>query len=92
MVRKLRRSGQRIHMIDRPVWSSARRWERDGFYWNTLRNLVILFAFLCGVSAATLYRVYYGRDPPTVKEPAAGASSDPLKRGAEKSLEVKKES
>ena len=63
MVKKLRRHGLAMHILPHPIYSSNRRWERDGFWTNTVRNLFILFAFLMGVSAVTLYRMYYGRDP-----------------------------
>lgn len=57
LLRKLRRLG-RVAIIDEPVRTSARRFERNGPIRNSLRNTMITALFLCGARPEFLARLY----------------------------------
>ncbi|GIX48295.1 MAG: glycosyl transferase family 2 [Candidatus Tectimicrobiota bacterium] len=57
LVRALRRRG-RLAFIAQPVCTSARRWQREGVLYTTLRNLALITLFFCGVSPHVLKRWY----------------------------------
>lgn len=57
LLRKLRRRGP-VAVIDRPVRTSARRFERHGPIRNSLRNTLITALFYCGVPPRSLARLY----------------------------------
>jgi hypothetical protein len=40
-----------------PVLTSARRWERDGWIARTVRHLVLIGLYFCGVPPARLLRL-----------------------------------
>jgi hypothetical protein len=58
--RRLRRSGK-IKLLDPPMQSSARKQMEQGAWKVTLRNLLFLILFRCGVSPQRLHRWYYAR-------------------------------
>lgn len=47
LVRALRRITS-VTMLDQALYVSARRWQRDGVFWGTVRNSVLLVAYLLG--------------------------------------------
>jgi rSAM/selenodomain-associated transferase 2 len=55
---RIRRRGDRIVFIDRPVRTSARRWEKEGLLRCTLRNWLLQFLYLLGVSPERLAKLY----------------------------------
>ena len=55
--RKLKRAG-RVVILPVPVQTSARRWEREGAVYATLRNWTLLSLYLLGVSPVRLARWY----------------------------------
>ena len=57
LVRRLSRRGKLLHS-QRPVATSARRWERDGWVRRTTLNLVVLALYFLGVHPARLAKVY----------------------------------
>jgi rSAM/selenodomain-associated transferase 2 len=59
LMRRLRRSGGRIHIIRGKVKTSARRWESEGVLYCTLRNWMLMFLYLLGVSPERLARFYH---------------------------------
>lgn len=59
-VRRLKRVGRLLHG-DLPVVTSARRWEREGWFRRSARNLWLASLFFCGVSPRTLARRYFNR-------------------------------
>eukprot|EP00903_Cladosiphon_okamuranus_P016694 g15390.t2 len=70
VVRRLRKEelagGGRIHVMDQAALCAPRRWEKHGVLRNSLQN--ICFSLLYGVgnlSADQIFRLYYGRPPPT---------------------------
>lgn len=54
LMRRIKKSGGRIHIISRCVATSPRRWEQEGILYATLRNWFLLAAYYLGVSPATL--------------------------------------
>jgi rSAM/selenodomain-associated transferase 2 len=59
--RRLRRSG-RIRLVDPPIRSCAQKQIEQGAWTTTLRNLLFLVLFRCGVRAERLHAWYYGLD------------------------------
>ena len=57
LVKGMRRLG-RIQILDQPVITSSRRWEKEGWIRTTFRNLCLLFLYHLGVSPERLYRFY----------------------------------
>ncbi len=57
MVRAVRRLGK-LKIIEAAVSTSARRWEKEGWLKVSLRNQILLFSYLAGVSPERLYRFY----------------------------------
>lgn len=55
---RLRRAGQRIHILPDRVRTSPRRWERDGVLFGTLRNWTLVTLYALGVSPDRLVRFY----------------------------------
>ena len=56
-VRRLRRLGPLVLLAPRAV-TSARRWERDGALFTTVRNNALVLLFLAGVSPRRLAAIY----------------------------------
>lgn len=56
-IRALRRRGN-LALIDVPVRTSARRWERENPLYTMLRNWVLVMLYSAGVAPATLVRWY----------------------------------
>ena len=57
LVQALRRRG-RLVLLPQAVATSGRRWQRDGVLYTTLRNIVLMTLYFCGVQPATLKRWY----------------------------------
>ena len=58
LMRRLKRSGGRIAVLPARVSTSARRWEREGVLFTTLRNWALVSLFLLGVDPCRLARWY----------------------------------
>ena len=58
--RRLRRMGSAV-LLDPPLWSSPRRFRRQGNWRTTLLNVTFIGLFYLGVDPCTLHRWYYGR-------------------------------
>jgi len=56
LVRRLRARG-RLFRSPLPVVTSARRWERDGWIRRTVRHLVLIVLYFCGVAPSRLMRL-----------------------------------
>ena len=54
IMRRIKKSGGRIHIISRCVATSPRRWEQEGILYTTLRNWFLLAAYYLGVSPTKL--------------------------------------
>ena len=58
LMRRVRQSGGKIHIIARKVKTSARRWEKEGVVYCTLRNWLLVLLYLLGVSPEYMARFY----------------------------------
>jgi rSAM/selenodomain-associated transferase 2 len=56
LVRRLRSRG-RLFRSPLPAVTSARRWERDGWISRTIRHLVLIVLYFCGVTPRRLMRL-----------------------------------
>ena len=63
-VRRLKRRGRMRHLTI-GLLTSARRWEREGWWRRSAANLMTLAAYFAGVSPARLARGYYRGTPPS---------------------------
>lgn len=59
LMRRVRRSGGKIHIMRDKVKTSARRWEKEGVFYCTLRNWILTLLYLLGVSPERLARFYH---------------------------------
>ena len=57
LVQALRRRGH-LTLLPQAVATSGRRWQRDGVLFTTLRNIVLMTLYFCGVRPTTLKRWY----------------------------------
>lgn len=57
LVQALRRRG-RLIILPQAVATSGRRWQRDGVLFTTVRNIVLMTLYFCGVQPVTLKRWY----------------------------------
>jgi rSAM/selenodomain-associated transferase 2 len=58
LMRRIRRAGHRIVLLPDRVSTSARRWEKDGICFTSIRNLIISNLYYLGVSPKRLNRYY----------------------------------
>lgn len=58
LMQRIKKAGYRIAIINKPVTTSARRWQKEGIMWATLRNWVLISLYLAGVSPKILARYY----------------------------------
>lgn len=68
-VRRMKKTG-RVVIMETAALTSARRWERDGALWGTLRNWILMALYFAGVSPVTL-SAWYPPPPP----PSSGSGS-----------------
>jgi rSAM/selenodomain-associated transferase 2 len=58
LMRRIKRKGWKINIFREPVLTSARRWEKEGLVFGTLRNWSLMTLYLCGVAPERLARFY----------------------------------
>ncbi len=58
LMRRLKRAGGRIAILPARAVTSARRWEREGILFTTLRNWALVTLFLLGADPCRLVRWY----------------------------------
>jgi rSAM/selenodomain-associated transferase 2 len=58
LMRSIKGAGGRIGFIPEPVITSARRWEREGILYTTLRNWILLIAYTLGAQPDKLAKYY----------------------------------
>ena len=61
-MKRIKKRGDKIHIIPFKVTTSARKWEEDGLLYATLRNWLLQFFYYCGVSPEKLVRYYYKQE------------------------------
>jgi rSAM/selenodomain-associated transferase 2 len=58
LMRRIRQRGDAICIIPEKVMTSARRWEKDGIIFGTIRNWMLQALYCCGVPPERLARFY----------------------------------
>ena len=58
LLRRVRRRGDAICIIPEKVRTSARRWEKDGIFFGTMRNWMLQALYCCGVPPKRLAKFY----------------------------------
>lgn len=58
IMRRIRQRGDTLALLPHTVHTSARRWQAEGQFYCTLRNICLRFLYGTGVSAKTLARWY----------------------------------
>jgi rSAM/selenodomain-associated transferase 2 len=58
LMRRIKREGGKIVIFPEPATTSARRWEKEGPVFGTLRNWLLMLLYLCGVAPERLARFY----------------------------------
>lgn len=58
LMRRIRKVGDRICFINAKVLTSPRRWEKEGVFYCTLRNWMLIALYLLGVSPERLAKFY----------------------------------
>ncbi len=58
LMRRIKQAGHKIKIIPEPVITSARRWEKEGIVFCTLRNFILSKMFYLGVSPIILKKYY----------------------------------
>jgi len=72
LMRRIKKDGQKIRILRDKVTASARRWEKEGAIYTTLKNQVIVMLYYLGVSPETLARHYrFGNSDRTDKQESA---------------------
>ncbi|MBI4746189.1 MAG: TIGR04283 family arsenosugar biosynthesis glycosyltransferase [Deltaproteobacteria bacterium] len=57
LMRRLKKSGK-VVILDDKVKTSARRWEKEGVAYTTIRNWLLLTLYFMGVTPERLYKLY----------------------------------
>ncbi len=58
LMRRIRKNGGKVRILDQKVTTSARRWEAEGPLYATCRNQIIRLLYYLGVSPVSLARFY----------------------------------
>ena len=58
LMRRIRKIGNKIHIISEKVRTSPRRWEKEGVIYCTLRNWVLITLYSMGIPAEKLIKFY----------------------------------
>jgi rSAM/selenodomain-associated transferase 2 len=59
LMRRIKNLGHRIYIIPQKIQTSARRWEKEGVIYCTLRNWTIISLFFLGIHPDKLVKYYY---------------------------------
>lgn len=59
LMRRIKKDGRKIHILPDKVTTSARRWQRDGALYTTVRNHILVVLFRLGVSPDRLAKYYW---------------------------------
>ncbi len=58
LMQKLKRQNYKIKILNSKVITSARKWEKNGIIYTTLRNWILLTFYFCGVDPDKLEKFY----------------------------------
>jgi rSAM/selenodomain-associated transferase 2 len=64
LIRRIKKTGGKIAILPTKVQTSARRWEKEGVLYCTLRNYALILLYLLGVSPDRLAKFYNSNRPP----------------------------
>jgi len=59
LMRRIKRGGRKICILPDKVTTSARRWQRDGAIYTTVRNQILVALFHLGVNPSRLAKYYW---------------------------------
>ena len=59
LMRRIKKDRKKIYILSDKVMTSARRWERDGALYTTVRNQILMALFYLGVSPCRLAKYYW---------------------------------
>jgi len=59
LLRRIKRDGKQIYILPDKVTTSARRWQRDGALYTTMRNRILVALFHLGVNPSRLAKYYW---------------------------------
>ncbi len=59
LMRRIKKRGDRICILDRRIKTSDRRWRKDGMVYTTFLDILLPILFKCGVSAEKLAKYYW---------------------------------
>jgi len=63
LMRRIKKKKGEIIILSTPVITSDRRWNQEGMLYTTVRDLIIIFLYWCGVSAEKLAKFYSWQKP-----------------------------
>jgi rSAM/selenodomain-associated transferase 2 len=58
LMRRVKKTGGKIAIVSRKIFTSPRRWEKEGVLFCTLRNWTLILFYLTGVPAEKLSKFY----------------------------------
>lgn len=58
IIQRIKKRGDKIYLLSERVLTSARRWEKEGVVYCTLRNWVLISLYFLGVSPERLTKLY----------------------------------
>ena len=58
LVRRIKKQGGKICILPEKATTSARRWEKEGAVYGTLRNATLLMLFYAGIKPERLAKFY----------------------------------
>lgn len=59
LMRRIKKDGRKIYILPDKVMTSARRWERDGALYTTVRNQILIALYYLGFSPNRLAKYYW---------------------------------
>jgi rSAM/selenodomain-associated transferase 2 len=63
LMRRIRKKNDQIIILPYHTITSARRWNQEGLFYTSLRDIIIIFLYWCGMPAEKLARFYPGQKP-----------------------------
>jgi rSAM/selenodomain-associated transferase 2 len=58
LMRRIKKDGKKIHIFRDKVKTSPRRWEKEGVFYTTIRNQILIALYYLGVSPYKLVKFY----------------------------------
>jgi rSAM/selenodomain-associated transferase 2 len=58
IMRRIKKKDQEIIILSASVFTSDRRWNQEGLLYTTVRDLIIIFLYWCGIPAEKLVKFY----------------------------------